>query len=479
MPVVPLDTDFRFERAFDAKASAGSVLVAADRKLRGKARKAGMTALPHLSLLDILMDGEMPMAARLRGKRDALERFSRLSGAVPMHFQPDPNGDWAWIGIVTKSTLAEAVSQDFDAAPLPYDVTTDDLFWIRPDHFDAKTKSVLKKRNILHAEKGQMLIALGPEENPDALGIHGEHGHAQLLSPMPHLIEPIDINAHDATRIHPDLLNLDVIKPVGRIDPDLLRLLLRPLCSSVTSSFMDDLDRYTGVSALDASGPIASRHIAHPDNARAEAQLIADLQAMGYCAVRHDFTHAGQTHSNIIADLPGTGRYLIRRDWLDRWRHLLVRIDADLLGRADLAELGEMLQELPKPILNLPTSELPGHLADLLHLRPWFPWWCLRAPLSGIGAGIVVIGCHLDSTAGLDSGYSPASDPAPGRDDDGSGLAGLLSLARHMTSLRGKLTHTVRFCFFNAEEAGLVGSQAYASMLKAQNAPVRAASAWT
>jgi Zn-dependent M28 family amino/carboxypeptidase len=41
-----------------------------------------------------------------------------------------------------------------------------------------------------------------------------------------------------------------------------------------------------------------------------------------------------------------------------------------------------------------------------------------------------------------------------------------------MASLRGKLTHTVRFCFFNAEEAGLVGSKAYAASLKAQNAPV-------
>ena len=37
---------------------------------------------------------------------------------------------------------------------------------------------------------------------------------------------------------------------------------------------------------------------------------------------------------------------------------------------------------------------------------------------------------------------------------------------------RGKLTHTVRFCFFNAEESGLIGSKAYASLMKAQSAPI-------
>ena len=58
---------------------------------------------------------------------------------------------------------------------------------------------------------------------------------------------------------------------------------------------------------------------------------------------------------------------------------------------------------------------------------------------------------------------TPSTDPAPGRDDNGSGLAAVLTLAQHFRRLAGKLTHTVRFCFFNAEEAGLVGSKAYAA----------------
>lgn len=80
----------------------------------------------------------------------------------------------------------------------------------------------------------------------------------------------------------------------------------------------------------------------------------------------------------------------------------------------------------------------------------------------------------MDSTAGFEPGYQAPSSPAPGRDDNGSGLAGVLSLARHFRAYAGRLTHTVRFCFFNAEELGLVGSKAYAASLKAARAPVRA-----
>lgn len=50
----------------------------------------------------------------------------------------------------------------------------------------------------------------------------------------------------------------------------------------------------------------------------------------------------------------------------------------------------------------------------------------------------------------------------------------MLALARNLWSLRGKLKHTVRFCFFNAEEAGLIGSKAYAAKMKSLNAPIRA-----
>ena len=69
---------------------------------------------------------------------------------------------------------------------------------------------------------------------------------------------------------------------------------------------------------------------------------------------------------------------------------------------------------------------------------------------------VVVFGAHLDSTAG--SPWGSESD-CPGADDDGSGTAALLELARVTAGL--PLSYTVRFCHFTGEEQGLWGSYAY------------------
>jgi hypothetical protein len=68
----------------------------------------------------------------------------------------------------------------------------------------------------------------------------------------------------------------------------------------------------------------------------------------------------------------------------------------------------------------------------------------------GVDAGILVVGCHMDSTAASDPGYRPGSSPAPGADDDGSGMVALLAIARHLRTLEAPPHNTVRFGFFNA-----------------------------
>ncbi|MGY1670829.1 M28 family peptidase [Geodermatophilus sp. SYSU D00710] len=79
--------------------------------------------------------------------------------------------------------------------------------------------------------------------------------------------------------------------------------------------------------------------------------------------------------------------------------------------------------------------------------------------------GVVLVTAHMDSTGALHRGYDPATDPAPGADDDGSGVAGVLATADAFQALDATLSvprRTVRFVLFNAEEHGLVGSLAYA-----------------
>lgn len=78
------------------------------------------------------------------------------------------------------------------------------------------------------------------------------------------------------------------------------------------------------------------------------------------------------------------------------------------------------------------------------------------------GAGVVLVTAHLDSV-NLDGGPSA---PAPGADDNGSGSAGVLEMAR---VLAGRdWPHDLRVLLFGGEEQGLHGSRQYVAGLPAE-----------
>jgi hypothetical protein len=73
---------------------------------------------------------------------------------------------------------------------------------------------------------------------------------------------------------------------------------------------------------------------------------------------------------------------------------------------------------------------------------------------------VVIISAHLDSIARNDG----VNSPAPGADDDASGVAGVLAAAEVAVKLRregGQLKRSLRFVLFNAEEDYILGSQVY------------------
>ncbi|AEV86059.1 aminopeptidase Y [Actinoplanes sp. SE50] len=67
---------------------------------------------------------------------------------------------------------------------------------------------------------------------------------------------------------------------------------------------------------------------------------------------------------------------------------------------------------------------------------------------------VLVVGSHLDSVV-----------PGPGINDDGSGTAQDLEIAVQLAKLKTKTHQKVRFAFWGAEEAGLLGSTYYVSHL--------------
>ncbi len=74
------------------------------------------------------------------------------------------------------------------------------------------------------------------------------------------------------------------------------------------------------------------------------------------------------------------------------------------------------------------------------------------------GAPWVVLGAHFDSTASAEQSWIPDLDPAPGADDDASGVAALLEAGRVLGE-HGHFEHGIRIVLFDAEEVGLVGSE--------------------
>lgn len=79
-------------------------------------------------------------------------------------------------------------------------------------------------------------------------------------------------------------------------------------------------------------------------------------------------------------------------------------------------------------------------------------------PGSERGFGEMIIGAHYDS-------QTRDSIGAPGADDNASGMAGIIEIARVLRATDFAPRATVRFVAFAAEEAGLVGSAVYADRL--------------
>ena len=77
------------------------------------------------------------------------------------------------------------------------------------------------------------------------------------------------------------------------------------------------------------------------------------------------------------------------------------------------------------------------------------------------GRQVVLVTAHLDS---INLKGGPAA-PAPGADDNASGSAGLLEIARVLRGHRGR--HDLRLILFGGEEQGLFGSRQYVRALSA------------
>lgn len=155
----------------------------------------------------------------------------------------------------------------------------------------------------------------------------------------------------------------------------------------------------------------------------------------------------------------------------------LERLHLPYIGKADLDASGHRVttrhfassdNKLVTAALSRHLHEIGGGLITVRHhdfTLQGVPLHNIEADLAGSTPGsYVLISAHFDSTAKK----SGVFDPAPGADDDASGVAAVLAAAEVAVKLRasGQLRHTLRFVLFNAEEEYVYGSQRYAECQK-------------
>ena len=202
-------------------------------------------------------------------------------------------------------------------------------------------------------------------------------------------------------------------------------------------------------------------------------------------SARHGHTRVGHPDPLLLEPVATTGPLAGRA---------LTPSEKGLFGQLDAVGYEQVLTSVlaasPGPSRNIGHAGNPAAvtwLSQALHaicgnaqMRPFpFNGGTLRnveAEIPGTSAELVIVGAHLDSTAIFSTGYHTreADRPAPGADDDASGIAAVLSAAALLRTLANQTppARTLRFVLFNAEEYGRGGSQNYADALKATGAPV-------
>ena len=79
------------------------------------------------------------------------------------------------------------------------------------------------------------------------------------------------------------------------------------------------------------------------------------------------------------------------------------------------------------------------------------------------GAGFIIVGAHYDS---INTDFEDATGFAPGANDNGSGVAGLIEMARVMSQRQYR--SSIIFVAFSAEEVGRLGSKAFVTWTQQQ-----------
>ncbi len=269
-----------------------------------------------------------------------------------------------------------------------------------------------------------------------------------------------------------EVLHVDRDFLIAKVRGELLDEL--PVCTILDSG---DIDRqtYLGVELLSAAGETQAAELGRVVLARG-SQLIV---RRGPAAERDDFRLTGIRAVTTLKPLQLTAA--TPPPVLDVVRNDIV---ADMVAAVDELSYQTVIQDLQDFVTRSARSttfpaacayahdtfEYYGLTAEIEEFTAYasygspFTCWNVIAEKTGTTypEQVFIICGHLDSTVGDQAQPEPV---APGADDNASGAAAVLEIARIMAFFDFK--YTLRFICFGAEEQGLCGSHMYAAQVAA------------
>lgn len=452
------------------------VFISEDRTLRGVAANEEFNTASHPSIALLLIHNHSLFFIRIIGEQKQFDLFDNI---VPYYVRNLDNDQIMLLGVMTQEDISKAIANKLKIDILPLNLSVEDPMFVSIDHIDEHTHEKIQGQKILFFDGHKMLVALGPSVVNDSVPFHDMHGHFLFLTPNPTLLKPISGSVNFLRKLEVDFTRwpLDTVK-IERINYDPFSFQLNTQLISIDPEYIKTtIDRYSGSVDLDNNGRIKSRHCEHPENSRVIDALLKDLHSMGYTPFTHSFQYNSKTLFNIVADLPGIGSFKAEPNLPEQIRQIFLKYPTVHPSEPWIEEINHITGNNWIKGQNL---DLLSPLELRIELENIFlkntSWWAKDQSLNGLGSQMVIVCCHLDSTAGREPAgqYNQKTDPAPGADDNGSGLAAVLGIAKYLSQFRGNLLHTIRFCFFNAEEVGLIGSQSYAPIMKDKEIPIKA-----
>lgn len=380
-----------------------SVFVGESRAERSFAVAGGMRAAPHPLLAPSVLAGGRPIYMLLRARRDDLQRLADLFlsvGVVPLR-RSDAGPDWEIVALATDRALTP-----LRAAGIAVELL--------PEPADAVNDDLYLLRGLKQSAGSIGFAAL----TRDGLRPVRETAEGVIAALAPDQtiddFHVADGHGHNLKLLgDPTLLSPHVAAPAfafaPRGAPDFADATLTPeelvtLAATITEQRFEQVLRFvTGMDGRpDAVG--GNRHVLSTEMRAVTDGLIAEFERIGQ----------------------GTFTVLCHR--------------FEITG-GQVQDAGSPAS--PRIELHNVIAELPGETDE-----------------------VVLVTAHLDSTAAgtFRGSYEPRIHPAPGVDDDGSGIAAVLLIAEFMRTIFAgrRPARTLRFALFNAEEQGLIGSGRYA-----------------